>query len=140
MPSLQAAMARRTVSGSISGVSPERTTTSSAAAGTAARPTRTASPVPLAGDCTTTRQSGSAAVISSAVSGPATTTTSSAPASRAARATQASIGSPHNSCRTFGRGERIRVPSPPAMMIVEMAVIGAAPVGARAQSNGHPPR
>ncbi len=97
----------------------------------------TAWPVPLAGDCTTTRTSGSAAAIGSAVSGPATTTTSSAPASRAARATHASIGSPHSSCRTFGSGERIRVPSPPAMMIVEMAVIGAAPVGARGQSTGH---
>ena len=79
--------------------------------------------MPLAGSCTATRTSGNASEISPAVSGEATTITSSAPASRAALATQASIGRPHTSCSTFGCGERMRVPSPPAMMMVVMTAI-----------------
>ena len=58
------------------------------------------------------------------MAGETTTTTSSEPASCAAATTQASIGAPHRSCRTLGFGERMRVPRPPAMMIVLVVAIG----------------
>ena len=44
------------------------------------------------------------------------TATLPAPASRAASTGQATIGRPHTGCRTFGSDERIRVPSPAAMI------------------------
>ena len=44
------------------------------------------------------------------------THTRPAPASRAARTGQAIIGRPHTGCSTFGTDERIRVPSPAAMI------------------------
>src|SRR5213078_4301226 len=44
------------------------------------------------------------------------THTRSAPASRAARTGQATIGRPHTWWRTLGTEERMRVPSPAAMM------------------------
>src|SRR5215208_8286720 len=44
------------------------------------------------------------------------TQTRSAPASRAARTGQATIGRPQTGCSIFGTDERIRVPSPAAMI------------------------
>ena len=49
-------------------------------------------------------------------SGETITQTRPAPASRAARIGQATIGRPQTSCRTLGSDERIRVPSPAAMI------------------------
>ena len=49
-------------------------------------------------------------------SGETITQTRSAPASRAASIGQAIIGRPQTGCRTLGTDERIRVPSPAAMI------------------------
>ena len=114
----------RTVPARIAGVSPDSTSTCSARPASASSPTSTAWPVPFAGLCTAICTCGNAAATSSAIAGETTTTTSSAPASRAAVSTQASIGAPQTSCRTLGRWERMRVPSPPAMMIVLVVPIG----------------
>ena len=54
-----------------------------------------------------------------------TTIPSRAPASRAAAIGHAISGRPHSGCRTFGREERIRVPSPAARMTTVGAGTGA---------------
>ena len=93
-----------------SGVSPERTSTSSAPS-SAARAERTASPVPSGRSWTATSSPSKLA----ALSGDETTTSGSAPSGRAASTTQSTIRRPSSGCRCFGAAERIRVPSPPAI-------------------------
>ena len=74
-----------------------------------------APPVPSGWGCTTVSvPSGSAAERSRA--GETITHTRSAPASRAASTGQATIGRPQTGCSIFGIDERIRVPSPAAMI------------------------
>src|SRR4051794_1486988 len=76
---------------------------------------RTAPPVPSDWVCTAVSvPSGSADERSRA--GEMITHTRSAPASRAASTGQATIGRPHTECSIFGTDERIRVPSPAAMI------------------------
>ena len=94
-----------------SGVSPERTSTSSAAAervlGAAdgvARPER-----PLLHRGRRARRT------RSAVSGEATTTSGSGSSGRAASTIQSTIRRPRIGCRCLGVAERMRVPRPPAM-------------------------
>ena len=76
---------------------------------------RTAPPVPSGfGWITVSVPSGSAAERSR--SGETITQTRAAPASLAASTVQAIIGRPQIGCSTFGTDERIRVPSPAAMI------------------------
>ncbi len=78
-------------------------------------PPRTAPPVPSGSGWTTVSvPSGSAGERSR--SGETITETLPAPASRAAMTGQAIIGRPQIGCSTFGTDERIRVPSPAAMI------------------------
>ena len=88
-----------------SGVSPERTSTSSAPA-SAACALRTASPVPSGCSCTATVRPSN----SSAVSGEATTTSGSAPSGRAASTIQSTIRRPRIGCRCLGVAESIACP------------------------------
>ena len=94
-----------------SGVSPERTRTSSAAPSSAARAQRTASPVPSGSSWTATGSPSNAA----AVAGATTTTSGSTPSARADSRTQSTIRRPRIGCRCFGTSERMRVPRPAAM-------------------------
>ena len=76
---------------------------------------RMAPPVPSAsGWITVSVPSGSPGVRSR--SGETITAIRSAPASRAASTGQATIGRPQTGCRTLGSDERMRVPSPAAMI------------------------
>ena len=93
-----------------SGVSPERTRTSSASM-SASRAARTAWPVPSGRSCTATSTPSNA----EAVSGEATTTSRAGSSGRAASTTQSTMRRPRIGCRCFGSAERIRVPSPPAI-------------------------
>ncbi len=93
-----------------SGVSPERTSTSSEPARDS-RALRTASPVPSGCSCTATANPSN----TSAVSGETTTTSCSARSGRAASTIQSTIRRPRIGCRCLGVAERMRVPRPPAM-------------------------
>src|SRR4051794_40012490 len=75
----------------------------------------TAPPVPLGAGCTVTATS-SGSQSSSRRFGLSTTTTLPAPASWAAVTGQRISGRPQSGCRTLGSAERMRVPSPAAMM------------------------
>ena len=87
-------------------VSESRTTLSAA---------RTAPPVPSGWGWTTVSVPSGRAPERSR-SGETITQTRAAPASRADRIGQTIIGRPQIGCRTFGTDERIRVPSPAAMI------------------------
>ena len=94
-----------------SGVSPDRTSTSSDSPSSSSRALRTASPVPRGSFWTATGRSSNAET----VAGAATTTSGSTPVSRAAVSTQSTIRRPRSGCRCFGRSERMRVPRPAAI-------------------------
>ena len=64
---------------------------------------------------------GAAALATSSIPGPTTTTTRSTPAPSTAASTWRIMGWPATGCITFGRRERIRVPSPAARMIANVA-------------------
>ena len=90
---------------------------------------RIAPPVPSASGWTTVSvPSGRPGVRSR--SGETITTMRPAPASRAASTGQAIMGRPHTGCRTLGREERMRVPSPAAMI----RTVGAASAAATGES------
>ncbi len=93
------------------GVSPERTSTSSARPSTTPRALRTASPVPSGCSCTATCRPSKAL----AADGEATTTMGSAPSALAVATTQSTIRRPSSGWRCFGRLERMRVPRPAAI-------------------------
>jgi hypothetical protein len=106
----------------ISGMSP-LTTTTGASGSIFAAAAATASPVPsgcswIAVSIPSGRCSASSRL------GLSTTTTRSAPASRAASSGQRIMGRPQMRCRTLGSAERIRVPSPAAMMTTVGAGMG----------------
>ena len=98
----------------------------------------TASPVPLGSSWTaTTTPSGSRS--SSRRFGLSTTTTFPAPASSAAATGHRISGRPQSGCRTFGSAERMRVPSPAAMMTTvgaDTARIVVSALGARSSPCG----
>ena len=94
-----------------SGVSPERTRTSSARPSRAPRAQRTASPVPRGSSWTATGIPSNAV----AVRGEATTTSSRAPTPCAAANTQSTMRRPRIPWRCLGTSERMRVPSPAAI-------------------------
>ena len=107
--------ARAIVSAVMSGWSPERTTTSLDVADRVERGAhRAAGAVRLGLDDGLGARSGRPGVRSWL--GETITRTRPAPASRAARTGQAIIGLPHTACRTLGSEERMRVPSPAAMI------------------------
>src|SRR4051812_7180893 len=109
-----ASMSALIASGVISGTSPLMTTTVDS--GSMFRlAAATAPPVPLGSGWTaTSTPSGSQS--SSRRLGVSTTTTLPAPASCAAVTGQRISGRPQSGCRTLGSAERMRVPSPAAMM------------------------
>ena len=112
----------------ISGWSPERTTTS-ADSPISSIAARIAPPVPFASGWTTVSVSPGRPGVRSWV-GETITTIRPAPASRAARTGQAIMGLPHTGCRTLGIEERMRVPSPAAMI----RTVGACSAAATGES------
>jgi hypothetical protein len=124
---------RSKVCGRTSGVSPKITRTSSGIRVMAPRAASTAWAVPRRSDCTKILASGStrlASVATASLSGPTTTAVAVAPASETAASTWASNDRPAILCNTFGRAERMRVPSPAASTMARQV---------RSLTNGRPP-
>ena len=111
----------------ISGVSPKITRISSAPLfDRALRAASTACAVPRRSVCTAISARGStcrASVPTASASGPITTAVSVQPASRTAPSTWASSERPPIACSTFGRAERMRVPSPAASTIARQVSV-----------------
>src|SRR5208282_2704634 len=142
------AKSRARVSGRNSGVSPQRTRTSSISPCGESRPliarnaARTASPVPSGGSCTTV-SAGATVRATASICGPITTTIAAGASGCTACNRYAIIGCPAIGCITLGRAEFIRVPLPAARMMVAkrdwlIAGSNGAETGAATPSRGTP--
>ena len=117
-PSRSAAISRRSVSGSSSGVSAKTTMTSPPCRSSAGRAASTALPVPVGAACSNTSMSDATRRASSRTASMPGATTSASLASgtadRAVASTCASIERPAMACSTFGLSDRMRTPLPAA--------------------------